>query len=157
MTTPYKMMAAVDLSDFSPTTIRYSVWLAEKTDAELILINVINQRDLDMVRRAMVGYEAFSFPNYLEDQIRDRKTRINEMLEAAQPGSVNCRTIVREGIPYYEILEAIKEEKPDMLVMSTKGRSNLADVVVGSTARKMFRRSPIPMITVPAGFTSATS
>ena len=153
MTTPYKIMAAVDLSDFSPATIRYSLWLAEKTDAaELILINVINQRDLEMVRRAMIGYEAFSFPNYLDEQIKDRKARIDDILEAADPGKVNCRIIVREGVPYYEILDVIKKEQPDILVMSTKGRSNLADVVVGSTARKMFRRSPVPLLTIPAAF-----
>jgi S1-C subfamily serine protease len=34
-------------------------------------------------------------------------------------------------------------------IVSAKGRSNLADGVVGSTARKMYRRSPIPLITIP--------
>jgi nucleotide-binding universal stress UspA family protein len=146
-------MAAVDLSDYSPVTIRYSLWLVEKTDAaELILVNVINQRDLEMVRRAMIGYESFSYPSYLEEQINNRKTRIAEMLAAANPGAVPCRILVREGIPYYELLETIKEESPAMLVMSTKGRSNLVDVVVGSTARKMFRRSPIPLVTIPAAY-----
>lgn len=156
MTTPFKVMAAVDLSDFSAETIRYSLWLADKLSAELILINVINQRDLDMVRRAMIGYEAFSFPNYLEEQIKDRRTRINDMLAVAEKGDQNCRVIIKEGIPYYEILEVIKTEQPNMLVLSTKGRSNLADVVVGSTARKMFRRSPIPLVTIPGGSTTAT-
>jgi nucleotide-binding universal stress UspA family protein len=153
MPAPLKIIAAVDLSDFSPATIRYSLWLAQKTQAaELILINVINQQELEMVRRAMIGYDAFSFPGYLEDQIKDRKTRISDMLEAAQPFATACRTIVREGVPYYEILEVIKAETPGLLVMSTKGRSNLADVVVGSTARKLFRRCPIPLVAIPAAF-----
>ncbi|BBO87073.1 universal stress protein [Desulfosarcina ovata] len=152
MTEKLKILTAVDLSDFSATTVRYGIWMAEKTDAELILINVINQRDLDMVRRAMVGYDSFSFPNYLEEQIHDRKTRMQELFEDAAHSGINCRYLVKDGIPYYEILEAIKAEAANMLILSTKGRSNLVDVVVGSTARKLFRRCTVPLITIPATY-----
>lgn len=155
MNPSFKVMAAVDLSDYSAMTVRYSVWLAKKLDAGLILVSVINQRDLDMIRRAMVGYEAFSLPNYIAEQVKDREARMKELFEAASPGSVECRYIVREGVPYQELLTAIDSEKPNMMVVGTKGRSNFADVVVGSTARKMYRRSPIPLVSIPAGFADA--
>ena len=148
----FKIMSAVDLSDFSPATVRYSVWLAMKLNADLLMVSVINQRDLDMIQRAMAGYESFSFSNYLDDQAQDRERKMKEMFEAASPGRINCRYIVKNGIPYRELLTVIEEEKPDLMVLGTKGRSNLADVVIGSTARKMFRRSPIPLISVPAGY-----
>ena len=153
MTQTFTIMAAVDLSDYSVATVRYSVWLAMKLNADLLMVSVINQRDLDMVQRAMAGYERFSFSNYFVDQVQDRERKMKELFEAASPGLVNCRYIVKNGIPYRELLTAIEEEKPDLMVVSTKGRSNVADVVVGSTARKMYRRSPVPLISVPAGFT----
>ena len=147
-----KIMAAVDLSDYSATIVRYSVWLTMKLDSELVLVNVINQRDLDMVQRTMTGYEAFSFPNYLTEQVQYRETKMKEIIEAVYPDMVNCSYLVQTGIPYRELLTAIENEKPSMVVVGTKGRSNLADVVVGSTARKLYRRSPIPLLTIPAGF-----
>jgi nucleotide-binding universal stress UspA family protein len=49
MTQTMKIMAAVDLSDYSKTIIRYSGWLAKRLAAELLLVNVVNQRDIDMV------------------------------------------------------------------------------------------------------------
>lgn len=153
MTQNFKIMAAVDLSEYSVATVRYSVWLAMKLNADLLMVCVINQGDLDMVQRAMAGYESFSFSNYLTDQTQDRERKMKELFEAASPGLVSCRYIIKNGIPYRELLAAIAEEKPDLMVVSTKGRSNLADVVVGSTARKMYRRSPIPLISVPAGYT----
>ena len=152
MTQRFTIMAAVDLSDYSAITVRYSVWLAKQVNAALLLVNVINQRDLDMVSRAMVGYEAFSLPNYIDEQIKDRKTRMKDLVEEGALESIDYRYKVRQGVPYLELLAMIKEENPNLLVVSTKGRSNLADVMVGSTARKLYRRSPIPLVTIPSGF-----
>ncbi len=152
MTKKMTIMAAVDLSDYSPMVIRYSVWLSMKVGAELVLVNVINQRDLDMVQRAMAGYEAFSFPNYLNEQTRDRERQMQDLFAKASNQTIVCRYLVQHGIPYREVLAAIESEQPQLLVVGTKGRSNLADAVVGSTARKLYRRSPIPLLTIPAGF-----
>jgi len=152
MTKKMKIMAAVDLSDYSATIVRYSVWLAMRLDADLVLVNVINQRDLDMVQRTMTGYEAFSFPNYLTEQVKDRETQMKTIIEAVYPDMVDCSYLVQTGLPYRELLTAIDIEKPGLMIVGTKGRSNLADVVVGSTARKLYRRSPIPLLTIPAGF-----
>lgn len=152
MTQTMKVMTAVDLSDYSTAIIRYSIWLATQLDAELILVNVVNQRDLDMVGRAMAGYESFSFPIYIDEQEQERKARMKDLFDGASPGTVQCRYLVQTGIPYRELLAAIESEKPQLLVVGTKGRSNLADVVVGSTARKLYRRTPVPLVTIPAGF-----
>lgn len=152
MAQTFKILTAVDLSDYSGTTVRYSLAIAEKMNADLVLVNVINQRDLDMIRRAMVGYDSFSFTDYLEEQIKDRLAQMNALLENAGTGHVNCRCLAKDGIPYQQILETITTEAADLLVLSTKGRSNLADVMVGSTARKLFRQSPIPMVSIPASY-----
>lgn len=151
MTSSFTIMAAVDLSDFSPAIVRYSLWLSRRINAELLLVNVINQRDVDLVQRAMASHDPFSISDYIADQKQDRKSRLEQMLESASPGSVKCRAQVHVGIPYQELIKAIELEKPDLMVVGTKGRSNFADVMVGSTARKMYRRSPIPLLTIPAG------
>jgi nucleotide-binding universal stress UspA family protein len=145
-------MAAVDLSEYSEATVRYSTWLAKKLDAELVMVNVINQRDLDIVQRAMVGYGNFSFPNYLKEQEDERRSKMTELFKMASPGKINCQIFTPQGIPYQALLDVIHREKPNLLVLGTKGRSNLADAVVGSTASKMYRRSPIPMVIIPAKF-----
>lgn len=152
MENQFKVMAAVDLSDYSGATVRYSLWLAEKLNAELLMVNVINQRDLDIVQRAMAGYGNFSFPSYLKEQEQERKARMMELFKLSSPGAVKCQYFTPQGIPYQALLDVIKQEKPNLLVLGTKGRSNLADVVVGSTARKMYRQSPIPTVMIPAKF-----
>jgi nucleotide-binding universal stress UspA family protein len=46
------------------------------------------------------------------------------------------------------LLEQIDEKHADLLIMSTKGRSNLADTVIGSCAQKMYRRCPVPLLSL---------
>lgn len=147
-----KILVAVDLSEFSEAIIRFSGQMAKKVDAVLLLVNVINQRDLDMVHRTMIGYESFSYPNYLAGQEQDRETRMKKLVQKGCGDAVPCRYAVRNGVPHHELLDVIKSEKPDLVVVGTKGRSNLTDVIVGSTARKLYRRSPVPLLTIPAGY-----
>ena len=61
------------------------------------------------------------------------------------------RTLLREGDPSVEILEAAKESGATMIVMGTHGRSGLAHLFLGSVAEKVVRKSPIPVLTVRAG------
>ncbi len=152
MTKKMKILAAVDLSEYSAAVVRYTGLLATKMDADVVMINVINQRDIDMIHRTMLGYESFSFPDYMTDQEITRETQMNDLVKANCPDGVNCRCIVVSGIPFREILQTIENEKPQFVVVGTKGRSNLADVIVGSTARQLYRRCPIPLLSIPAGF-----
>ncbi len=152
MTRRMKVMAAVDLSDYSETIIRYSGLMAMKLNADLILVNVINQRDLDMIHRTMISYESFSYQDYLSGQEEDRKAKMEDLIATSCPDTIHCRYLIRTGVPYHELLDAIESEGPDLMVVGKKGRTNLVDVLVGSTARKLYRTSPVPLLTIPAGF-----
>jgi nucleotide-binding universal stress UspA family protein len=58
------------------------------------------------------------------------------------------KTSIRIGVPFQELLSVIEAKRPDLLLMAIKGRSNLVDVLVGSCARKLFRHSPIPVLSI---------
>lgn len=65
-------------------------------------------------------------------------------------GNTKIKTllVVRQGVPYEELLKEIKAQNADLLVMATKRRSNLVDTIIGSCAQKLFRRSPIPVLSI---------
>ena len=143
-----KIMVAVDFSDHSFAAAQYAAGLASDLDARLLLTNVINQKDVDILEIAVKRVAIFSVEKYIEEQIENRKKQLADLEKKLNLDNLNVQTNVRTGVPFREILIEIKENKPDLLVMGRKGRSELTDIVIGSCAQKLFRRCPIPLLTI---------
>jgi nucleotide-binding universal stress UspA family protein len=148
MKTISKIMVAVDFSDYSAPAVRYGAQLAKEVGAGLLLVNVFNQRDVLMMEKVAAVAPGFSVAQHLEENLNERRNNLDQMLDATGARSLKgpVETMVRVGVPYEELLKVITEKRPDLLVMAAKGRSNLADAIVGSCAHKMFRRCPIPLL-----------
>jgi universal stress protein A len=57
---------------------------------------------------------------------------------------------VIRGLPYEEILKFVKENNIDLIVIGTHGRTGIDRVIFGSTAQRVVRHSPCPVLTVKA-------
>jgi nucleotide-binding universal stress UspA family protein len=148
MPTIQTIMVAVDFSKFSLPTAEYAVQLARELEADLLFVNIINQRDIDAVQSVMTSYTAFNADEFISGRLNERHRAMDELIQRCHADPSTTRSMVRIGVPYLKLLEVIDETMPDLLVMAAKGRSDLADVVMGSCARSMYRRSPIPMLSI---------
>jgi nucleotide-binding universal stress UspA family protein len=70
------------------------------------------------------------------------------MLPEAQRSKVEVTRRVVVGIPYRKIVEVAEEEKSDLIVMTTHGRTGLSHLVMGSVAEKIVRTAPCPVLTI---------
>jgi len=148
------IMVACDLSVYSKAAIRCGAKLALDLDAEMIVVNIINQRDVRAMEDAIarIKAEVDNFPvtigSYLEGLKEDRTKDIEEMIAQLDGPKPSYRTRIATGVPFKRLIEVAEEEFPRLIVIGTKGRSNLADVILGSTAEKMFRHCPFPLLSV---------
>jgi nucleotide-binding universal stress UspA family protein len=140
---------AIDFSQYSPQLLRFAAAMAHDFGAELVVVNVINQRDVDALEMVQRDYPTLSLQKYIQTISSDRMRLIDKLLaEEAADENLPKKRVIKVGVPFREILGAIQEVKADILVMGTKGRGNLAGVLFGSTAEKVFRRCPIPLVSV---------
>jgi len=143
-----RIMVAVDFSSYSQTAVNHGVVLARRLGAALILVNVINQRDVCTIERVLSNQSEFSLDDYIARQNEERTRSMQALLEKAGGSDLPVEMIVVVGVPHVGLLEQIEEKRADLLIMSTKGRGNLADAVLGSCAQKMYRRCPIPLLSL---------
>jgi len=65
-------------------------------------------------------------------------------------------TIVERGIGIWPAVEqAIKEQAIDLIVLGTHGRTGAEKFLLGSVAEEIFRRSPVPVLTIGPGVRSS--
>lgn len=154
MKTYETIVVACDLSEHSYAALRHAAMLAESVDARIVIVNVINQRDYNAIietipRIAELRDTQYLSPEEFLDGIKkERSDQIGEMIEKAGIPWSRIKTVFRMGIPFEELITAIRKKNADLLVMGSKGRTNLSGVLFGTTAEKMFRHCPVPLLSI---------
>ena len=143
-----KIMVAFDLSEYSKEALKYACKLADNFKANLIVANVIHQRDVEAVRMVELASSVFTSNEFIETQKKDRSREIEEVIKEFPCGNISVKKVFSIGIPFHELIQAVKDEGADLLVMGPKGRGNLKGILFGSTAEKMFRHCPVPLLSV---------
>jgi len=144
-----RIMAAIDLSDYSPSVIEYAGTLCKSLGAELVIVNVINQRELDGIKTVQL----FAQCKLLEEDVvkrqkAERKDKLNMLIDRFELKDLPCTIVFRVGIPYEQLIQSAKDENVQMVVMGPKGRGNVPGVRFGSAAEKMFRHCPVPLLSI---------
>ena len=149
-------MVGIDFSSYSKDTLAYAAILAEKYRAELIIVNVINKRDIDTILKVAEGQFDRNIEQYIQKSTKDYIKRVKEertremekLIDEIGCADLSIKKVFRVGVPFQELISAIEDEGADLMVMGQKGRSDLAGVIFGSNAEKVFRRCPIPLLSV---------
>jgi nucleotide-binding universal stress UspA family protein len=138
------ILFATDFSTSSEYALKYALSLARKFESRLGIIHVINEP---------VDLRGFYVPHISFDQLEaEIEAGARKMMESFcqthADGYPGVETFVVPGIPYDEIIKKAAELSADLVVVGTHGRTGLDHVLFGSTAEKVVRKSPVPVMTI---------
>ena len=147
-----KILVATDFSSCAAAALEQAAALARLSHAEITLAHAI-----PLTRETMEEFVAN--PWYAAANVDEIEQRLqhgaDEHLQAAmapfQGGdiSLNCKTLW--GTPVLEILHLVQEEGFDLVVVGTRGHSPISRFLVGSTATKLVRKCPCPVLVAKPG------
>jgi nucleotide-binding universal stress UspA family protein len=138
-----KIIAPTDLSKLSRAALRYAMELALAQGAEVIVYNVISEDG--------EWFDKDDELNPAKALVPKQKQRLAEFVKescAEFLGKVSVRQLVEIGVPYKEIVRKAEDEKADIIVMSTHGRTGLEQVMVGSVTAKVVARASCPVLSI---------
>jgi len=133
-----------DFSNGARAAMDHAVSLARDYQARLVLLYVV--QDISIAEWYIPS--SLSVTDLLEDM---QKSASQEMDKWAAEVSVNVKdleTMVVRGVPFVEIIRTAREKKVDLIVIGTHGRTGIDHLLFGSTAEKVVRKAPCPVLTV---------
>lgn len=137
------ILCPIDYSVYSEMALKYAIEFAEKYQAKLYLMHVLDIRvydinDPDLYNVNIVDTETI-------DKLKERLLRcVNEDTK----GRISVEAIIIQGVPFAEIIKASRDYKIDLIVLGTHGRTGLSHAIMGSVAEKVVRKAPCPVLTI---------
>ncbi|QDT34063.1 universal stress protein [Thalassoglobus polymorphus] len=140
-----RILVPTDFSDFSKRSIRYGCEFAKRFSAELHILNVVEDI-YPIVPEPGIPTPITS--EYLIGLKESSERLIETLPDSDQAEGLSITRSVVSGTPFLEIIRYARENKIDMIVIGTHGRSGLIHALMGSVAEKVVRKADCPVLTV---------
>ncbi len=135
-----KILIPVDGSEFSKKAAQYGIDLAKMCGASIILLHshkavppTLGSPNREQFRDKLVSESEVVFQPYVK------------MLEAS---GLEFESKILGGPTAEVIFDAATAGKADMIVMGSRGKSELAGLLVGSVTHKLLHIAPCPVLVV---------
>jgi nucleotide-binding universal stress UspA family protein len=142
------ILVATDFSDCSGVAFSAAQTLTQQFEARLVLLHVIDQSFSDKLSLYLDKNR-----EEVSKELRHKAEReMASFLMKWNPGGQEVDTIIASGIPFQEIAVLARDLVVDLVVMGgygRKGRGKIEEVFFGSTAEKVVRLLPCPVLCVP--------
>jgi universal stress protein A len=139
------ILAPTDFSEHSAMALRYACRLAERLGSELRLLHVLSEilpAGPDPLLMPVMPTEY-----YTESEDKASET-LDHLLDPTWGRPASVVTAVRWGSPVETIVGYALDNRVDLIVIATHGRTGFSHVLLGSVAERIVREAPCPVLTI---------
>lgn len=140
-----KILYPTDFSESSLAALPYALSFARDFKARLILMHVVNEQ----IFSEGLSLPRLSAPEALGQELAaeaDRQLRM--LIPAGERAGLDVEHVILRGMPFLEVIRYAKANDVDLIVIGTHGRSGMEHIIFGSTAEKVVRKAPCPVLSV---------
>ena len=139
-----KILVPTDFSECAVAAQGTAIDLARNFGGEIVLLH-------GLVETPLFGEGLLSGPRV--QRVYDAQRKWAEAALEARTADLQGHGIkgswrATAGVPFEEIVNIAAEERADMIVIGTHGRTGLNRVLLGSVAERVIRLAPCPVLTV---------
>jgi universal stress protein A len=139
-----RILVPVDFSPLSKKAVHYATHLAQQFGAELTLFHVVEPE----IPPAFDGF-MIAPPPISNCTINGYANRLNRLATSVRTAGVRrVQLTARMGLAAFEIVEAAKELDVDLIIIATHGYTGWKHFAIGSTAERVVRAAPCPVLVV---------
>ena len=140
------ILCPVDFSQTSDAVLEQAGMLAERFGADLTVLHVVyDPLDVTCLHVPHPPQEQLR-----EEMIREAERELQARLRSRLRDLPRAKTAVVVGPPFREIVRYAQEHRVDLIVMGTQGLSGLGHLIIGSTAERVVRTAPCPVLSIRA-------
>ena len=147
-----KILVPTDFSKEAATATELAYDIAKKSGADLILLHIIEQGVATKSSFNVEGQVALSGSGidklFMFKLIEKSKKQLQKAVSDPRLSTVRVDGQMRMGNPFHGMRTIIAEQKVDLVVMGTAGRTGVAGMLIGSNTEKIIRSSHCPVLTV---------
>ncbi len=139
------ILTPIDFSPASDQVIAEAVTLARAHSGRVVLVHVTEPTT------KLVDYAAIvlAYAQVNEAAVRYSQERLAQIELRVKDQGVEVSSVNVTGTPIPEIIEQAQQHAADYIVMGSHGHTAFYDLLVGSTAHGVLKRSTCPVVIVP--------
>lgn len=142
-----KILVPVDFSHFSRKALEAAVKLAKCCKSKIYLLHVeediYHMKQIHKVHPPLEG-----ICNKFHAEFIVEKKKNLEQFKAYIPKHLFAGAVIKEGHPFVEIVKTAKSRCVDLIIMSSRGRSDIKYALLGSTADKVSRKAECAVLII---------
>jgi universal stress protein A len=135
-----KILVPTDFSECSEKAFRYAIALARQFQSQIVLAHVIQAF---YPPPELLVLDAPALETRVREEAQKRLATWKKSVSELQ-----LRTVLLNGVPEREINQLADEDNIDLIVIGTHGRSGMSHFLLGSTAERVLRHAPCPVLVV---------
>jgi len=143
-----KILYPTDFSEIANKCMDYIETLGCQCAEEVVVLHVIDRRDINTVARALSRYSSMVPVNVEKDMLEKTEQEIGKVAERLRKKNISVRTRIEVGIPFSEILRVAEQEEVSFIVIGSHGLSDIREMFLGSVSEKVVRKSPQPVLLI---------